>query len=81
MSPFTDHPAVPNPPALTEGERPCLAQNFNILVVALDNHLNGEQEYAHKLTSFVLIGWTTAFEGEVTLPLKTAVDVLNLEGE
>ena len=34
---------------------------------------------AYKLTSFVLRGWTTAFEGEMTLPLKTAVAVLNLD--
>jgi hypothetical protein len=72
MSPLMAHPAVPYPPAFTEGYRPYFVQNKTILSYKM-SIIDQEQEHlknTHLLTSSASKGIATALEGHTTFPLN-----------
>ena len=72
MSPPMAHPAVPYPPAFTEGESECLAQNRMILEWVSGSELlfNQKPTGTHLLTSSASSGQATAFDKLFTFPLN-----------
>ena len=71
ISPPMDQPAVPYPPALTEGDRECFEQNRTILQGGQNWYHSGKKrEITYLLTSSASKGQTTALAIVNTFPLK-----------